>query len=405
MLSDGENAARMAISSITNPAGARTTHTSPTMNSQGPTRSARVTTPAPPSSTPSSTPGRSGSGSGNNVTPAKRAAPGGVSRSGPLRAIQRMNLNLVDGDMPATAPPPSPAAPPASSARRQSQTPIPPATPTRPVTPTMSSAPFASRSFGGAEGTDQWLTDRIVTVAIGPELKKWAVHEKLLSSKSVYFDRVFNGDEDTEPSDELHLPLEEPKLFGLLIRWLYGTAFATSGGTRIFRFAPPDEKETTVRDYLGLYMLGAKLSIAGVRNAAIDALYAHFAEPLEAHSELAPRCPDLADVKYVFDNTDENCQLRRLLIAHTLFFLFNKKRTVPASGSGGSAFPAEWDDEVLRSSGDIGLALIRMLAEWRWVMGRNVPEMKIKPRQEFHDKIPMTPPPPQVGVKSEVTDE
>ncbi|KAK3683512.1 hypothetical protein B0T22DRAFT_249622 [Podospora appendiculata] len=316
-----------------------------------------------------------------------------------------MNLNLVESDVPATPPPPPPpsVAPSVSSARRQSQTPIPPATPSTPTIPT---APFAARNFGGAEGTDQWLTDRIVTVAIGPEMKKWAVHEKLLSSKSVYFDRVFNGDDEADPSDELHLPYEDPKLFGLLIRWLYGTAFATSGGTRIFRFAPPDEKENTVRDYLGLYMLGAKLSIAGVRNAAIDALYAHYAEPLEANSELAPRCPDLADVKYVFDNTDEHSQLRRLLIAHTLFFLFNKKRATPAVGAAGtSAFPVEWDDEILRSSGEIGLALIRMLAEWRWVMGRNVPEMKIKPRQEFHDKIPMPPPPPQVGVKSEIMEE
>jgi hypothetical protein len=89
-----------------------------------------------------------------------------------------------------------------------------------------------------------WLTDRIVTVTVGPEEKRWVVHEKLLVSQSEFFkDHFAQGD------DEMKLPDDEPKLFALFIRWLYGTAFLPSGGARNFRFLPPDATNgLTVRD-------------------------------------------------------------------------------------------------------------------------------------------------------------
>jgi hypothetical protein len=48
----------------------------------------------------------------------------------------------------------------------------------------------------------------------------------------------------------MKLPDEDPKLFALFIRWLYGTAFLPSGGgARKFRFSQPDTYNTlTVRD-------------------------------------------------------------------------------------------------------------------------------------------------------------
>lgn len=88
-----------------------------------------------------------------------------------------------------------------------------------------------------------WLTDRIVTVTVGPEERRWVVHEKLLISQSVFFREYF-----AEGDEEIRLPDDEPKLFALFIRWLYGTAFLPSGGTRNFRFLPPDGEVLTVRD-------------------------------------------------------------------------------------------------------------------------------------------------------------
>ncbi|KAK3387272.1 hypothetical protein B0H63DRAFT_541513 [Podospora didyma] len=235
-------------------------------------------------------------------------------------------------------------------------------------------------SPGETEGTDRWLTDRIVTVIVGPEEKRWAVHEKLLSSKSKFFDHVFNGVPGETPAhDELKLEGDDPKLFALLIRWLYGTAFATSGGSRVFRFALPDGKDITVRDYLGLYVLGDKIGIVGVKNAAIDVLYQYYGQVPED----VIRVPSLFDVKYVFDNTDGNAQIRRLLIAHALFFLFSKKR------ANRDPLPEEWQT-VLSENGEIAWSMIKMLSDWRWTIGRNVPEMNIKPKQEFHEPVPLS---------------
>ncbi|KAK0708958.1 hypothetical protein B0T26DRAFT_388015 [Lasiosphaeria miniovina] len=232
-------------------------------------------------------------------------------------------------------------------------------------------APLASDKTGE---TDNWLKDRIVNVYVGAEEKRWAVHEKLLSSKSLYFDRVFNGRGDIKGRNELRMPTADPRLFALLVRWLYGTAFATSGGTRMFRFPLPDGKDITVRDYLGLYVLGGKIDIIGVRNAVINALYLYWgAETDEV------RCPSLHDVQYVFANTDAKSHMRRLILAHALFYLFGRKRR-------GDVLLAEWED-VLKANGEIGWSMISMLADWRWVMGINVPGMKIKPRQDFHEPL------------------
>lgn len=105
----------------------------------------------------------------------------------------------------------------------------------------------------GTWAQSSWLTDRIVTITVGRDEKRWAVHEKLLSCQSEFFNQYFNGSDEEggeagQDREELRLPDEDPKLFALFMRWLYGTAFATGGGNRIFRFPPPDGQEVTVRD-------------------------------------------------------------------------------------------------------------------------------------------------------------
>ncbi|KAM7220546.1 hypothetical protein V8F06_004135 [Rhypophila decipiens] len=279
--------------------------------------------------------------------------------------------------------------------------PSPPNRPVRsPAAPVTHASP-STQTNNDQDGSDRWLTDRIVTVHVGPEEKKWAVHAKLLCSKSMFFDRHFNGDANQDPNEELFLPHEDPKLFALLVRWLYGTAFANSGGTRIFRFAPPDGKDVTVRDYIGLYILGEKIEIMGVKNAAIDALYAYFGPDAEKAGPDDIRHPDLTDIRYAFDNTTPDSHMRRLLIAHALFYLFGKKRR-------GAPLPTAWE-EVLSNNGEIAWAMIKMLSDWKWVMGSNVPDMKIKARQEFHER-PYVPPSPGLApgeqvIKTETRDE
>ncbi|KAK0634736.1 hypothetical protein B0T17DRAFT_586461 [Bombardia bombarda] len=240
-----------------------------------------------------------------------------------------------------------------------------------------------ARQTAPAVESGELFIGRVVNVYVGPERKTFSVHEKLLSTRSEYFDHHFNGTNEQDGQDVLELLDEDPKLFSLLINWIYGTTFATSGGTRVFRYPLPHARDNlnTVRDYIGLYILGGKFNIIGVRNAAIDVLYNYFGEQTEE-----VRCPNLEDVRYLFDHTAPDEQIRRLVIAHTLFHLFGKKR----ERIGLHTLPREWE-AVISSNGEIAWSMIRMLADWRWVCGVNVPDMKIKPRQEFHERIPQPP--------------
>jgi hypothetical protein len=89
-----------------------------------------------------------------------------------------------------------------------------------------------------------WLTDRIVTVKVGPQEHNWMVHEKLLVSQSEFFrEQLKDG------ATEIKLPEDDPRIFGFVVRWLYGTTFLPAVNARNFRFQVPDEQNKyTVRD-------------------------------------------------------------------------------------------------------------------------------------------------------------
>jgi len=124
---------------------------------------------------------------------------------------------------------------------------------------------------------------------------------------------------------------------------------------------------------LALYVLGGKFGMVGLRNAAIDALYTHFGEVTDFHES-----PNFEDIDYIFTHTTPDAPIRRFLIVHALFYLFSKgRRNAP--------LPADWG-KVLCKNGEIGWAMIRMLADWNWTMGVNAPPMKVKARYQFHEK-------------------
>ncbi|KAK1754348.1 hypothetical protein QBC47DRAFT_447256 [Echria macrotheca] len=237
--------------------------------------------------------------------------------------------------------------------------------------PSNSGSPF------GLHSIEQWMTQRILTIIVGPQRQPWKVHEQLVLDRSPYLRRYIEENMyGSDGNNEIALPDTDPKLFNLLLRWVYGTALAKEGGPRVFRYATPDGVENTVGDYIGLYLLGGKLEITGVKNAAIDALYSYYADKTTPPQ---PRVPDMHEVKVVFDNTPPHSQLRRLLIAHCAFWLFSRRR-------GDSGLPEEWE-EVLQGDGVIGFSILQMVADWRWVMGGNVPPMRIETRQSFHEVL------------------
>ncbi|KAK3304198.1 uncharacterized protein B0T15DRAFT_232436 [Chaetomium strumarium] len=230
--------------------------------------------------------------------------------------------------------------------------------------------PTGSSGSHGAIEQNAWLNDPVVTILVGAQDKRFTVHVALLTRESETFKNWFS-----QGRDEMRLPDEEPKIFTLFVGWLYGTAFTLSGGPRGYRFPQPDGVERTVRDYLGVYVMGFKFGITGIRNAVVDCLYTYFGTSSDDH-----KAPAFYDVKYIFDNTEPGAPMRRLLTAHLLFFLFSKSRR-------NSPLPGDWV-EVLSKDAAIGFAMIQMLAEWNWVMGDNAPRMNIRPRADFHEKVP-----------------
>lgn len=87
--------------------------------------------------------------------------------------------------------------------------------------------------------------------------------------------------------------------------------------------------------------------------------------------------------------------MRRLLVAHTLFYLFSKNRR-------NAPLPQDWPD-VLLNHADVGFALVKMLADWKWAMNVNAPRMTIRKRSEFYERVPSAPMPDPV--KAEPVDE
>lgn len=122
--------------------------------------------------------------------------------------------------------------------------------------------------------------------------------------------------------------------------------------------------------------MGYKFGIVGVRNAVIDVLYTYYGEASDDHQS-----PNFHDVKYIFENTVPGAPMRRFLTAHSLFYLFSKNRlSLP--------LPRDWV-EVLGKEAEIGFAMIQMMAEWSWYMGGNAPKMTVKPRADFHERVPV----------------
>ncbi|KAK0704921.1 hypothetical protein B0H67DRAFT_649316 [Lasiosphaeris hirsuta] len=250
----------------------------------------------------------------------------------------------------------------------------------------MSDIPITEKA--NAKRGSRLLSDSIVVVSVGPEQEKTSVHTHLLTAMSPYFHRLISQAEDEgQAGSDIEIQVQEtdPKLFKMFVRWLYGTAFGNGVGQRGFHFGPPDE-EATIRDFIGLYILGNTLEVSGLRNAALDTIYNYYAEETEE-----ARCPNMEDVQHLFDHTEPTSNLRRLLVVFVLFFLFSKRRI-------GLSLPGDWQ-RVLEGggSGELAWAMIRMMGDWRWQMGHNCPPMRLKSRQTFHDL--------DMGVKVEQEDD
>lgn len=129
----------------------------------------------------------------------------------------------------------------------------------------------------------------MVDVYIGPERKKFHLHEDLLCDRSAFFEKAFKGSFKEGTAKTMHLPDKHVALFELFVRWLYGATLCT----------PTTEN---VSHYVELYILGETFCIESLKNHSMDLI------------RLGYRIrnwrwgPDI--ISMIYDNTSANSPLR-----------------------------------------------------------------------------------------------
>ncbi|KAK0650222.1 hypothetical protein DIS24_g7004 [Lasiodiplodia hormozganensis] len=185
------------------------------------------------------------------------------------------------------------------------------------------------------------LSHSLVDIYVGPENTHWILHEKLLCARSRFFQRIFYSKEHSQQS--YGLPDDEDDAFGAFVAWLY------SG-----HIAPPrEEKDLTT--LIDLYLMGEKWQAAQLVRDALRATREWYAR--------TDTYPGLRRVQYVYANTDEDSEMRRLMVS-----------SVARMMALNESIPPHWD-KALRKNGQLAVDLIKSIQSWR-IDPDKVPDMR-----------------------------
>lgn len=136
---------------------------------------------------------------------------------------------------------------------------------------------------------------------VGPEQKRYAVHETRLRESSAFFTKKLDGLKIKKewPPHEIYLPDENKDVVYLYLLWLYCQ--------RVCIFTENDlgfEEEL-----IKLFLFGEKLADGDLKDAVIDALIVWLRDPLEYGSFSLDRVTNEA-----YQGTPADLPLRRLLV-------------------------------------------------------------------------------------------
>ncbi|TGO85245.1 hypothetical protein BPOR_0416g00050 [Botrytis porri] len=103
----------------------------------------------------------------------------------------------------------------------------------------------------------------LVTIIVGKEKRKFAVHKQLICESVTYFRGAFSAGGFKESQDcSMDIPEDDPGVFEYFMHWLY-------------RGTVPEAKILENFDQLlGVYIFAEKLCVNELANKAIDALQA-----------------------------------------------------------------------------------------------------------------------------------
>ena len=183
----------------------------------------------------------------------------------------------------------------------------------------------------------------MVDIYVGPENTHWYIHERLLCYYSPFFSSIFYADDDdknasqekqkAQKSKAYGLPDEEDLSFEMLVGWLYSRDIKV----------PREEKD--VGPLLDLYLLSEKLEMERLSSELVEAISHYYFQ--------AQSYPSLRRVQHVYANTDEDNEMREMMVGSIAKLLTTSEK-----------IPAHWAS-ALQRNGQLAVDIIRSIQHWR----------------------------------------
>ncbi|EOD52143.1 BTB/POZ-like protein [Neofusicoccum parvum] len=206
-----------------------------------------------------------------------------------------------------------------------------------------------SPSPKGEKPLHELLSHALVDIYVGTENTHWILHEKLLCARSRFFQRIFYS--KSSKSSSYGLPEEEDGPFSAFVSWLY------SG------HVPPPKEEKDLTTLFDMYLMGEKWQASGLVRDVLKEVREWYAR--------TDTYPGLRRVQYVYANTDEDSEMRRLMV-----------NSVARMMALNETIPPHWD-KALRKNGQLAVDLIKSIQSWR-IDPTKVPDM----RRAVEEKVP-----------------
>ena len=194
-----------------------------------------------------------------------------------------------------------------------------------------------------------------MNIYVGSENTHWILHERLLCYHSPFFAKIFYSKEnEAAHSKNYGFPDADDAPFELFVGWLYSKALR------------PPSTENETGPLLDLYFLSETLQIAKLSEDVVESLRAFY----HAHGTY----PSLRRVQYVYANTDNDNEMREMMVGSVARFLTLS-----------DAIPQHWEN-ALKKNGQLSVDIIRSIQQWR-LSGRNVPDVRDLSQERGRDKV------------------
>lgn len=177
------------------------------------------------------------------------------------------------------------------------------------------------------------LSRDMVDIYVGEKNTHWVLHQKLLCHRSRHFrDLLYDQKKGSNKSDTIGLYEENDAAFKLFVGWLYSE-----------RVASPDTEEA-LSPLLDLYLMGEKWEIKKLVLESLDVVRKWYRS--------TNTMPSLRRVQYIYDNTDGESPMRKLLVSLVARMLLL-----------GGPVPKHWKN-ALHHNGQLAVDIIECVQEW-----------------------------------------